>query len=719
MSHLYYLYCVESDHTNTKGAKKLGMTGNPVHRMCVYNTGDCPDADMDKRFESIWELNTTNSADSLNVESILKQHFNDKRRIRKNGNYSEWFTLTLQDVREFLIEQPFIVRELSIDEIALIHQKSEHPSLNGETDEIKEEEELIKIQNSIIRTPPVIPTLKEEFFSTFIPEGSLPRRIQLELWDNFESICKTEQKYRGIIQWATGAGKTIAFLMLFVLASEKYKKEGTIFRGIIISPRNDIFDTIIHHIRKLSKWGITVCEGHNAKLSSLHIPRDRHVLITSTHASLSDNAIWESLPNISMIHYDEVHRITGTEFFNSLKEKIIEWETQYLTGTSATPKTCSQKQNGKIGELFGTPLNILHKCNVDEAIIEGWIAPPRFSVHVMPKDSNRTEQIAGFIRIISQSVTSKKEKQQWKAGKMIAYLSSRQDVYDAIEIAKAYLPDATIYTAVEEGDAKSSDQFITDNADGTLRILFACDRFREGSDICGIEMTVTLMGNAMGAHIILQIAGRALRNDYPGKEGWCVIVRPSEEGVTESDVFESIVLQIMDLIDDDTNDSSSVSSVQIRKMVERFFGNVEISGKVFDIEETVKRIQSLYAREAFKRVPPKEQYEVVRALNKEMNIQSRNEYEERKLEHPKFIDKPSSYFKDYWVSWYHFLGVDTSGFPQTKPEWIRVCKDSGFLTWNDYKTKHGGGLPDEPGQMFNDYTNWDAEMGISSEVHVW
>ena len=111
------------------------------------------------------------------------------------------------------------------------------------------------------------------------------------------------------------------------------------------------------------------------------------------------------------------------------------------------------------------------------------------------------------------------------------------------------MPDWHIYTAVEDADASDDDKFVKDIADGQPRILLACERYREGSDIKGLEMTAILMGNTIGANILLQIVGRALRNDYNGKEGWCVIVKPSDEGTTEDDVFDSIVLEIMEFID--------------------------------------------------------------------------------------------------------------------------------------------------------------------------
>jgi hypothetical protein len=129
----------------------------------------------------------------------------------------------------------------------------------------------------------------------------------------------------------------------------------------------------------------------------------------------------------------------------------------------------------------------------------------------------------------------------------------------------------------------------------------------------------------------------------------------------------------------------------------------------------------MYLRKEYERADPKEKYHLVRTLNRELVLVSKDEYNERASDHSKFIEDPKSYFKDNWVSWYHFLGVDTSAFPQTKQEWVRVCKDAGIVSWTDYKTAQKNillTLPANPGDMYEDYTNWDREFGLEDEV-VW
>jgi hypothetical protein len=316
--------------------------------------------------------------------------------------------------------------------------------------------------------------------------------------------------------------------------------------------------------------------------------------------------------------------------------------------------------------------------------------------------------------IINQSILDKKEKGLWKGGKIIVYLPLIQEVLMALAIANKIIPDAIIYSAIETKEYKSDDSFLKDTADGTIRILFACERYREGSDIYGLEMTQILMGNTIGTHILLQVAGRALRMDYDGKEGWCVIVRPSDEGVTEDDVFDMVLLQVMHFI----GAKSSSSTDKIRRTVETFFGTVERGGRIYDLDETVRRIQQMYIRKEFERGSHKEKYEVVRGLNRDLCILSREEYFARSEEHVKFIDDPKSYFKDNWVSWYNFLGVNIEIFPKSKTEWILACKERGIFTWAQYKEKKYADLPENPSELYEDYTNWDKEFGVEEEF-VW
>ena len=195
-----------------------------------------------------------------------------------------------------------------------------------------------------------------------------------------------------------------------------------------------------------------------------------------------------------------------------------------------------------------------------------------------------------------------------------------------------------------------------------------------------------------------------------------MIVRPSDDGTTEDNVFDSIVLQIMEFIG--TEDGTTPSTRKIKQVVEKFFGPVAINGKVYQVEETVQRIQAMYARKAFERADPKEKYDVICSFNRELGLTSREEYENVPF-HPKYITDPKIYFKDQWISWYHFLGVDTSLFPQTKVEWTARCKQMGIQSWTEYKQKNSPLLPSNPSEMYEDYTNPTKEFNEDEDEIVW
>jgi len=714
-----FIYIVTSAITDIKGLVKIGLTIHPVHRMRQYNIGDAPEEDIIKKYYGLWQTNAKTRMELRVMEKKIHDKFAHVRRLR-NGQNTEWFKATAEEVSAFIQSQDFIVKRIPDSEISEIHTKAARaPTKKEEEDEkefILDDIELMKEQKEVMNIP--IESLKDKFFRVFL-SCKKPRRIQNELWDIMEKVCEddtlTNTMFSGIVQWPTGTGKTIAMLLLFVLIKERYVRMGHIYRGLLVSSRNDIFNTISSEFHKLSEFGIILYNGSNGRLSKLTIPSNTHLIVMACPDSLRiEETGMRSLPDMSHVHYDEVHRITANLYFTLLKEMLVKWDTKFLTGTSATPKTSDREQHRKFAELFGDPYRIIHKCDVDEAVKEGWIATPRFIVNITPKidKENQSAYNKALALAIDSSIRIKKNKGLWNGGKAIAYTNSIVSAKAAAEEFKKIMPEASVYLAVD-GD-RDDDEFVKSPADGRVQVLFACGRYREGSDIKGLEMTCVLIGNQISAYILIQIQGRSLRMDYSNKEGWCLIVCPCEEGETEQEVLDRIALDILTFI----GDSQPLKKKDLERYFDTYFGEVVINGIVCSRKETIERIQAAYIRREYSKRTPKEKYEIVRQLNKEMEIKSKEEYEERASEHPKYIENPKIYFKDWWESWYKFLGVDTSAFPQTKSEWIRVCKEIGFVSWDDYKQKNISTLPVNPGEMYEDYTNWGKEFGVEEEM-VW
>jgi superfamily II DNA or RNA helicase len=591
-----YIYCVHSKATDEKGSKKLGLTIHPVHRLRQYRIGDAPGIGLQKRYEGLWLVSVKTRKELRAVETELHLHFASKRLPSDDGGTSEWFQVSFDEVAQFLDTHSLITRRIPDDEINAIHTKVSQPSKPEEADEKKEEDEFMQeqqqcIQDSLIEPTRPLYSLYRQFCSVFLEN---PRRVQNELWDQFAIICSSPEDicYKAIVQWPTGVGKTYAILMLIVISAERCKRRGSIYRGLFVSPKNDILDTITKNFDKLEKFGITLYDGSNGKFSKLDaLPRNQHLLVMATQMALTVERDLTRLPPMTHVHYDEVHRITGELYFTLLKRFLASWNTEILTGTSATPFTCSPSQREKITELFGNPLTLLHRCGVDEAVKEGWIAKPRFIVSILPPVDDTDAHLRGFVMAVGKYIQLKNT-----GGKFICYIETRtEDVVKAADIALEILPLAKVYSAID--GERSDKDFIKAPVDKTPRILFACQRYREGADIRGLEMTAKLLGNTSAAYILLQICGRAGRIDNnKEKEGWCLLVRPSEKGTTEQDVLDSIILDIIEFMG---KSDKPLTKKEIEDTVRDYIGDISMSGGACSLEETIARVKALDERREY------------------------------------------------------------------------------------------------------------------------
>jgi superfamily II DNA or RNA helicase len=638
--------------------------------MRQYNTGDPPGVGLEKRFDAIWEVRARDASELARHESDVHARFASARARRDTGNCTEWFRVECADVAAFINAQAFAVRQLTLDEVDAVTRAARSTA------------------GALTST---------EFFAHVLG-GATPRAIQTELWSACEGAI-ANGTMGGIVQWPTGAGKTVAMLTIVAMCASRCAELGRVFRGLVVAPTNDIFETLVGHIRKLERWGLVVYEGHNARLVGASVPRDVPVVVTATHAMLSKRSTWLALPPMTLVHYDEAHRATGDEFFALLTEMRAAWGA-YVTGTSATPLTCCKRQHEKLARIFGS--TYLHRCDVDTAIAARWIARPRFTVHVTSR-SSRSDTVAQFVDLVFAAVDAKRQSGAWRAGKVIAYLPRIAETREAAALAANRRGAFAVFAALDGvADSAGATAFLGTDGDA---VLFACERFREGSDVRNVELVAVLAGEEIGANVLLQIAGRALRADYPDKEGWCVLVKPTD--AEPEAVLDEIVTSIASYIGMYEDRTRARSGAATRA----FFGELTVNGKVYDVAETIDRMQMLHA--ALGAGTTGSDYAAHRARNAALGLRCKAEYDG-------LVRDAEAHFARHWVSWYHFLGVDTSTFPSTKDAWIAECRSRGIGSWGEYQRAAAGTgsrLPAEPAEMYDSYTNWDAEFG--TETLLW
>jgi hypothetical protein len=596
------LYIAECEEWGT--TVKIGVTIHPENRKWDYYTY----VQSPVCYKALFTLTTPltislTDLDHFEFPDWMEEKKRSKEHIKKGGGTEFWNLVNpIETIQLFLTElgigytlyegDPYPDRPIRVRTSTPVRR----PVLSGST-------------------PASEISLKEQFQQVVL-QGKPFRSIQEELWNRFETLVRTIP-LRGIVQWPTGVGKTIGILTLFVLSYDAHKKRTprTPFRGLFISPTNDIISTLKLHIDKLYTFGLKLLYGNEGRLKTLIFPdTDDYILIT-THASLTTEDISITiLPRFTHIHYDEVHHIAGEILFNTLKH--IEKEIPILTGTSATPLTSSEIQHERFHELFGIPTNIISRCEVDYAVKQEWISPPKFTL-----SAQNLLTPSSFIRNIREEV--QRVRGTWKGGKVIIYVPTLTELTLTYLEANKY-SDWNLYVATPLEYVKTNehcekyqkevepilkhavldDKFVKVPPTSTdLHILLACKRYREGADIKGIDMTAVWMGETISAYILLQIIGRAMR--YEGdstKIGRCMILRGSSTTESTNEIFDNILIDIQAII----GDGNGVSNEQVRVYYEQFIEHVYIDNRSVSKEESVERIQRFFERKPIRDITLKE-----------------------------------------------------------------------------------------------------------------
>jgi len=111
-----------------------------------------------------------------------------------------------------------------------------------------------------------------------------------------------------------------------------------------------------------------------------------------------------------------------------------------------------------------------------------------------------------------------------------------------------------------------------------------------------------------------------------------------------------------------------------------------------------------------------DEFNYIRQLNKELDINSKENYIEKRLQHKMYIPQPEDYFskKGVWTDWYDFIGCDTSQFIQSKQDWINFCKKnkvSSIIEYENLCDKYKE-LPRNPSDFYVYFTNIQNELGL-------
>jgi superfamily II DNA or RNA helicase len=353
-----------------------------------------------------------------------------------------------------------------------------------------------------------------------------------DLWRHqSESISIFLEKQRGILEMATGTGKTRTALQI----CNKLIDEHAIQTIIVAADGNDLLDQWYAQLLQLNKQlarSFIILRAYQN-----HHERDRFLLDKQNTILLSSR---QNLPRAlsSLLHneagrtlliHDEVHRLGSPgnrEALEGLSENI-----RYRLGLSATPEREYDKEGNAFIEKHIGP--VLMQFGLDDAIRRGILAPFTYYPIEYTPDANdrmRLQQVhkkaaareaAGWpmsdeeiwIELAKVYKTSKAklplfnrfiQDHQELLKRCIIFVETKEYGDEVLDIIHRYRYDFHTYYAEE--DSSTLRRF----AKGDIECLITCHRLSEGIDIRSIE-TVILFSSARARLETIQRIGRCLR----------------------------------------------------------------------------------------------------------------------------------------------------------------------------------------------------------------
>lgn len=217
-----------------------------------------------------------------------------------------------------------------------------------------------------------------------------------------------------------------------------------------------------------------------------------------------------------------------------------------------------------------------------------------------------------------------------------------------------------------------------------------------------------------------------LDNNFPNKKAYVIIPYiDTENFITDNDSFDKcrkiiakirnvdeIIEQKINVVSLKKSESKPVEEPKEKLKYHHFIENDDELTKIMLRLRYSKALSSKCSEE-------EDEFNYIRQLNKELNIQDKEDYTNNlsiKEKHKMYIENPEKYFrlKGVWTNWYDFMGVDTKKFIQDKNDWINFCKNKNVKSLDNYKNlcKIYKKLPKNPEDFYIGFTNISCELGL-------
>jgi len=677
----YYLYVVSCPAYAEQNICKIGCTNNPHDRIRPYFTSYPPGLPQyDIRYYKLWEISVNNDEDMRAEEEKVHDEFAYQRLVRTEK--SEWFHI--ENFLEMISQ--FIEKELNGNPVELpnIERKQRSPL---ETVVYKKNKKLF------IR--------KEDQKNIKLNE------IQQPVIEQLQNFLQNKEINAGQLIAPCGSGKT----------NMTCRAIQSLNKIIICVPTLIIQQQWFNRLEKECLFVGGVSDDWNSIIKKLN--SDSYCIIT-TYASCKK--LIDILPdNNGIIVFDEAHHMAGYVSNNNdegegitraLLDNIVNRNMKRLFLTFTPKDAFIEDENTKVFSMHDERIfgNIIAELKLRDLINQGILPDYR----IWPLTSKGTGMLGKLEQVLSA----------WNSGEIHHLMIFVKEINDKEEVFQ-YL--------IKEGKLGSNEEVLIINEKNTKKtiekfknsnraILIDCFRLGEGVDI-PIADSVAILYPKGSVTSIIQTILRPGRW-YKHKSVFHILLPHTADEDMKG--IQNVLLALAQY--DDALRGEVLLTSKTKTENNNIFQTSEVGNtsdiivqydvlSPTDVEKMKECFESIRTILTIKRTK-KESYEFIKQLNKQLNIVSKNQYLESKLIHPKYIEDPKIYFREHWTCWYEFLGLDTSLFPKTKHEWIHRCKEREITTWEEYKNKKDITLPNNPSEIYEDYTNWNQEFEIHEEI-IW
>jgi len=570
------------------------------------------------------------------------------------------------------------------------------------------------------------------------------QQIVLEMIEGFFNLHNI-----GKIVWACGLGKALLSILIVDLLKYKSVAIGVPCKNLQRQIKNEILK-IFPNKNNILFVGGDESDGIKSTTNKEEITSflnnnsnsETKFIITTYHSCylLVDEKI-----NFDFKIGDEAHHLVGIEKEEEkgfrLFHKITSKKTLFMTATEKTIDTCQNKEKYSMEDetIFGKYIDIksVHWAIENKKITD-------YNILVLKNTEDEVDEIINSLRInilnkelfISSYMCLKSFEKYDGLTHLLLYTNTTEDA----EQAKKYIdeilslnilsiPREKIYNnALHSRNCNNINNEISIFERNQYGIISCVYIFGEGFDLPKLN-SVCIAGNMQSETRIVQYLLRPNRLEFknPNKKAYVIIPYiDSNDWETENKSYEKVrhIISQMRNIDENIEQKIFVSHGKKQKKKRKAKDEeIRIDYEDYNFEENSNELNKIKLRLRYSKAlgskftEEQDEYNYVRSINTNLNIQSKKEYSEKKDRHSNFIDSPEEYFKSkgVWNNWYDFMGVDTSKFIQSKQEWINFCKKINVKTLDDYymSCEEHNVLPKEPADFYKDFTNIPSELGFN------